>query len=62
MKLNNIHPNPAMAIKIKPLYESLDLDSTAERKMLAKSLSQMNDVKSCCPSCGSNITKVFPGV
>ena len=60
MKLKNIHPNPAKALKIKPLYESLDLDSTAERKILAKSLSQVNDMQSCCPSCGSNITKVFP--
>ncbi len=62
MKLNNIHPNPAKAVKIKPLYESLDLASTEDRKILAKSLSQINDTTSCCPSCGSNITKMFPGI
>ena len=62
MKLNGIQPNPAKAMKIKPLYETLDLDSTADRKMLARSLSQIHDVKSSCPSCGSNITKVFTAV
>ena len=62
MKANGIHPNPAKAMKIKPLYETLDLDSTADRKILARSLSQIHDFKSCCPSCGANITKVFPAV